>query len=250
MSIFFISDVHLGLGDRQAEREKEDRLLTFLERILPQTEELCILGDLFDFWFEYTTVIPKGFHRTLTALQAFTDRGIPVHYIAGNHDFWMGDYFQKELGIRLYLDPCELSLGGKRVFLHHGDGLASRDIGYRIIKPILRNRLAIRLYRLLHPDLGIRLARGSSRTSRAYTANKDYGEEEGLLEFAAKKIGEGADIVVMGHRHHPHLSGVGTGTYVNLGDWITYHTYAVLDGGSITLQTWTGKPRTDEHGTE
>jgi UDP-2,3-diacylglucosamine hydrolase len=240
MPVFFISDVHLGLGDRQAERQKEDRLLAFLQGILPQTEELCILGDLFDFWFEYDTVIPKGFHRTLTALQAFTDRDIPVHYVAGNHDFWMDDFFQKELGVRLYWDPVELTLGGKRVYLHHGDGLARRDIGYRLIKPILRNRLAIRLYRLLHPDIGVRLARGSSRTSRAYTANKDYGEEEGLLEFATKKIAEGSDIVIMGHRHQPHIEPIGRGTYVNLGDWITFHTFARLNGGTISLETWTG----------
>jgi UDP-2,3-diacylglucosamine hydrolase len=110
MPVFFISDVQLGLGDRQAERQKEDRLLAFLQGILPQAEEVCILGDLFDFWFEYDTVIPKGFHRTLTALQAFTDRGIPVHYIAGNHDFWMDDFFQIELGVRLYWYPVELTL--------------------------------------------------------------------------------------------------------------------------------------------
>jgi len=240
MPVYFISDVHLGLGDRQAERQKEDRLLAFLQGILPKTEELCILGDLFDFRFEYATVIPKGFHRTLTALQAFTDRGIPVHYIAGNHDFWMGDFFQKELGVHMYLDPCELTLGGKRVFMHHGDGLAPRDTGYRMIKPVLRNRLAIRLYRLLHPDIGVPLARGSSRTSRAYTSNKDYGEEEGMLELATKKFTEGCDIVVMGHRHRPHIEQIDKGTYVNLGDWISFHTYAVLDGGVVKLETWTG----------
>ncbi len=240
MAVFFISDVHLGLGDRQAEREKEDRLLSFLHGVLPQTEELCILGDLFDFWFEYKTVIPKGFHRTLTALQAFTDRGIPVHYVAGNHDFWMGDFFSTELGVRLYLDPCELTLGGKKVYLHHGDGLATRDLGYRLIKPVLRNRAAIWAYRWLHPDLGVLLARGSSRTSRTYTSNKDFGEEEGLLDFATKRIAAGSDIVVMGHRHRPHIEQIGKGTYVNLGDWITYHTYGVLQNGTITLETWNG----------
>jgi UDP-2,3-diacylglucosamine hydrolase len=240
MPVFFISDVHLGLGDRQAEREKEDRLLSFLYGVLPRTEELCILGDLFDFWFEYGTVIPKGFHRTLTAIQAFTDRGIPVHYMAGNHDFWMRDFFTTELGVRLYMDPCELTLGGKRVYLHHGDGLATRDLGYRLIKPILRNPLAIRMYRWLHPDIGIRIARGSSRTSRTYTSNKDFGEEEGLLDFATQKISGGSDIVVMGHRHRPHIEQIGAGTYVNLGDWISYHTYAVLQNGTITLETWNG----------
>lgn len=240
MRVFFISDVHLGLGERQEERQKESRLLEFLSWILPQTDQLCIVGDLFDFWFEYRTVIPKGYHRTLAALQAFTDRGIPVHYIAGNHDFWMGDFFQEELGIRLYLEPCALELDGKQVFLHHGDGLAPRDLGYRMIKPVLRNRLAIRMYRLLHPDIGIWLARRSSRTSRNYTSHKDYGEEEGLAQFAAQKIRGGMDIVVMGHRHRPHLEMIGGGTYVNLGDWITYQTYAVLTGGAIRLETWNG----------
>lgn len=240
MRVFFLSDVHLGLGDRAAERVKEDRLLSFLQTILPQAGELCILGDLFDFWFEYRTVIPRGYHRTLTALQAFTDRGIPVHYVAGNHDFWMRDFFTTELGVKLYLEPCQLTLDGKRVFLHHGDGLATRDLGYRMIKPVLRNPLAIWLYRWLHPDIGVRLARGSSRTSRNYTSNKDFGEEEGLLEFAANKIAEGNDIVVMGHRHHPQCAQIGAGTYVNLGDWITHHTFAVLEHGTITLQTWNG----------
>jgi UDP-2,3-diacylglucosamine hydrolase len=186
-------------------------------------------------------VIPKGYHRTLATLQAFTEKGIPVHYVAGNHDFWMGNYFQEELGIRLYLDPCAIQLDGKQVYLHHGDGLAPRDRGYRLIKPVLRNRLAIRLYRLLHPDVGVWLARRSSRTSRQYTAQKDYGEDEGMVAFATQKISEGMDIVVMGHRHRPHMETIGSGTYINLGDWITYHTYAVLTGGTITLERWNGQ---------
>ena len=235
--MYFASDLHLGIP---ASSDVERAFVQWLNQIETDCQYLFLCGDLFDFWFEYATVIPKGFHRTLTALQAFTDRGIPVHYVAGNHDFWMGDFFQKELGVHMYLDPCELTLGGKRVFLHHGDGLAPRDTGYRMIKPVLRNRLAIRLYRLLHPDIGVPLARGSSRTSRAYTSNKDYGEEEGMLKFATKKFTEGCDIVVMGHRHRPHIEQIDKGTYVNLGDWISFHTYAVLDGGVVKLETWTG----------
>lgn len=241
MPAYFISDVHLGLGSHEKEKAKEDRLLAFLASILPSATTLFIVGDLFDFWFEYKTVIPKGFHRTLAALQAFTDKGVPVHYLAGNHDFWMGDFFTTELGITMHLDPFDIVVDGKNIHLHHGDGLAANDLGYRLIKPILRSRLNIRLYRWLHPDIGVRLARGSSRSSREYTANKDYGEGEGMHAYAAEKIKEGCDIVVMGHKHSPAFEKIGSGVYVNLGDWITSHTYAELHQGEIALRSWNGK---------
>jgi UDP-2,3-diacylglucosamine hydrolase len=238
MATYFISDVHLGLGPREAEKQKENRLLAFLKEILPSTERLFIVGDLFDFWFEYGTVIPKGFHRTLAALQEFTDRGILVEYLAGNHDFWMDDFFPKELGIQVHPDPYEVGIDGKRIFLHHGDGLAEKDLGYRFLKPVLRNRLAVHMYRWLHPDLGVPLARGSSRTSRSYTSKKDYGEEEAMATFAAKKIREGMDIVIMGHRHEPVQLGIGKGVYINLGDWIAHHTFAEFKDGNVALRNW------------
>jgi len=241
MPTYFISDVHLGLGSRQQEKAKEDRLLGLLKEIRPRAEQLFIVGDLFDFWFEYATVIPKGFHRTLAALQEFTDGSIPVHYLAGNHDFWMGDFFSTEIGITMHLDPFEATIGGKRVYFHHGDGLADNDLGYRLIKPVLRNKWNIRLYRMLHPDLGVRLARGSSRTSRDFTSTKNYGEEEGMVRFATAKIREGVDIVVMGHRHKPQIQTIGSGTYLNLGDWITYCTYGELYDGNLSLKTWNGQ---------
>jgi UDP-2,3-diacylglucosamine hydrolase len=240
MASYFISDIHLGLGSREQEKAKEDRLLAFLSAILPTTESLFVVGDLFDFWFEYRTVIPKGFHRTLTKLQEFTDAGIPLYYLAGNHDFWMGEFFERELGIRVHRDEFEVRVQGKRVFLHHGDGLAKRDLGYRLIKPVLRNRFNIWLYRWLHPDLGVRLARGSSRTSRDYTSNKNFGEEEGMLGFAARMIRQGIDVVIMGHRHKPALLALEGGTYVNLGDWIDHNTYGKLEGGIMSLHTWNG----------
>jgi UDP-2,3-diacylglucosamine hydrolase len=238
MPVYFISDVHLGLGSRAEERQKEDRLLALFRDILPKSEELYIVGDLFDFWFEYRTVIPKGFHRTLTALQEFTDRGIPVKFLTGNHDCWVLDFFSTELGMEVHTTPFESAIQGRRVFLHHGDGLATNDLGYRLIKPVLRNPLAVWLYRWLHPDLGVPLARGSSRTSRAYTSQKDFGEEEGLLQFARDRISEGVEIVVMGHRHQPHYTEVDGGVYVNLGDWVSYNTYAVMESGIIRLVTW------------
>jgi len=237
-SVYFFSDVHLGLGSGEEERRKEDRLLGFLRTVLPQCRELFILGDLFDFWFEYRTVIPRGFHRTLSALQEYTDNAIPVRYLTGNHDFWMADFFETELGVTLYREPFECVVDGKRLFLHHGDGLAQRDTGYRMIKPLLRNRFNIWLYRWLHPDLGVPLARGSSRSSRRYTGQKDYGETDGMVDFAQRKINEGYDYVVMGHRHHPCFMAMGRGAYVNLGDWISAHTYAVMNNGTMKLERW------------
>lgn len=238
MTVYFISDIHLGLGSREEEKKKENEFLAFLKHILPTTEQLFIAGDLFDFWFEYATVIPKGFHRTLAAIQEFTERKIPVHFLAGNHDFWMRDFFQTELGVQVYREPFVARAGGKTVYLHHGDGLAANDLGYRLIKPILRNRFAIAAYRWLHPDFGVRLARGSSRTSRQYTSTKNYGEEEALAAFAGRKIREGIDIVVMGHRHAPVLQEMGGGVYVNLGDWISHRTYGELSEGIMKLRTW------------
>lgn len=238
MPVYFISDVHLGLGPRAEERDKENRLLAMFQSILPTTEELYIVGDLFDFWFEYRTVIPKGFHRTLAALQAFTDSGIPVKFLVGNHDCWIKDFFSQELGMEVHKTPFEANIQGRRVFLHHGDGLATNDLGYKLIKPFLRNRLAIWLYRWLHPDLGVPLARGSSRTSRNYTSQKDYGEDEGLLRFARERIREGMDIVVMGHRHKPLCMPIEGGVYVNLGDWVSFNTYAIMEAGTIRLVTW------------
>jgi UDP-2,3-diacylglucosamine hydrolase len=238
MPVYFISDVHLGLGSRAEERQKEDRLIALFREILPKSDELYIVGDLFDFWFEYRTVIPKGFHRTLAMLQEFTDGGIPVKFLTGNHDCWVMDYFATEIGMEVHTAPFEANIQGRRVFLHHGDGLATNDLGYRLIKPLLRNPLAVWLYRWLHPDLGVPLARGSSRTSRAYTSQKDFGEEEGLLQFARNRIKEGTDIVVMGHRHKPNFTEVDGGVYVNLGDWVSFNTYAVMEAGIIRLVTW------------
>jgi len=241
MSTFFVSDVHLGLASKQEEKQKEDHLLSFFTSILPSTQQLFILGDLFDFWFEYRTVIPKGFHRTLAALQQFTDRNIPVHYLTGNHDFWMRDFFSEELGISVHREPFETRIDGKRVFLHHGDGLAQRDVGYRMIKPILRNRMSIWLYKWIHPDIGVPIAKGSSRSSRKHTGQKDFGEEDGMIRFAEGKIEQGVDVVVMGHRHKPASVNIGRGIYINLGDWISWKSYAMMNDGNMTLMDWGGR---------
>jgi UDP-2,3-diacylglucosamine hydrolase len=240
VTTYFLSDVHLGLGPPEQERRKEDTLLEFFGAILPQAQQLFIVGDLFDLWFEYTTVIPKGFFRTLAALESFTRRGVEVHYLAGNHDYWMEDFFKNELGVKTHREPFEISLHGKRLFLHHGDGLIGKDVGYRLIRPILRNPVSILLYRWLHPDIGIRLARRSSRTSRAYTSRQKIADDRDMTAFATERIRQGIDIVIMGHQHYPAYHVIEGGVYINLGDWISHRTYAEMTGEGVRLLRWQG----------
>ena len=237
---YFISDVHLGLGTPAEERAKQGRLLAFLDHAATDATHLFVLGDLFDAWIEYRTVIPRGFHRVLAKLHDVADGGTEVHFLAGNHDFWVRDYFDTELGIKTHREAFEVELDGKRIHMHHGDGLDPRDHGYAFLKKVLRNRLAIWLFTWLHPDLGVPLARSTSKTSRGYTATKDYGADDGMRREAARLIGAGCDLVVMGHRHVPRTEAIGGGTYANLGDWITHNTYGRLAGGAFSLLSWEG----------
>jgi UDP-2,3-diacylglucosamine hydrolase len=234
---YFFSDAHLGLGSPEEDRQKELRLIRFLDCIQKDAEQIFIVGDLFDYWFEYRTVVPKKYFRLFSKLAAITERGIRVVFIAGNHDFWVKDYFVVELGMEISLHPIETEIGGKRFLIHHGDGLLKDDLGYKILKKILRNRLNIFLFSLIHPDITGWIARWSSRTSRHYTSGRTY-EGNGMMEFAAGKLLDGFDFVVMGHNHIASRQKIGTGVYVNLGDWILENTYAVYDSRKLELKTW------------
>lgn len=240
---FFFSDVHFGLNDKAQEKLKEQRVLKFLSHVEENGDQLFIMGDLFDYWFEYNYVVPRGYHHILSKLATMVENGITIRYIAGNHDFWLKDFFPNDLGIEVFTEPFGMTIHGKRFYLHHGDGLALNDTGYRILKKILRSPVSIFLFSLLHPDWTAPIARGSSKTSRAYTGNKDFGETDGMIQFADEKIREGFDFVVMGHRHKPlhHVSG--NGLYINLGDWLNYNTYAEFDGTSLELKEWKDEPR-------
>ncbi len=235
---YFVSDAHLGVNEREIERQKERELIKFLDLVQSDGQQLFILGDLFDFWFEYRTVIPKGYHRLLAKLSELVEKGVEINYLAGNHDFWLGNFFEEEIGMRVHPDPFGATIGKAKFYLHHGDGLAKKDLGYRILKRILRNRLNIWLYSWLHPDLGVGLACLSSRSSRHYTSHKDYGEVDGMVNFAANKIAEGFQYIVMGHNHKPVYESIGKGYYVNLGDWISHYTYGVYDGKDFHLLEW------------
>lgn len=238
---YFFSDAHLGVGDERDERRKEENLIRFLRAIRRNAAEIYILGDLFDYWFEYRTVVPKGYYRLFSTFAELNRAGIRLFYVVGNHDYWVGDYFEKEFGMKVYRTPVEKVILGRRFFLHHGDGLLKNDFGYnKILKPILRSPVSIFLYSLLHPDLASKIARWSSHKSREYTSNRTY-EERGMIEFAEEKVKEGVEYVVMGHHHKALMLLVGNGMYVNVGEWMQLNTYAVFDGRRIELKQWNGK---------
>lgn len=221
----FISDVHLGLQSKEIENAKERKLVEFLNFAKSNCSELFIAGDLFDYWFEYRRVYQKGYFRTLTALQDVVEAGVKVHYFIGNHDFFHNGFFEKEIGLTLYQNPSEFRLNNKRFFIGHGDGLVKNDLGYNILKVILRSRFTQFLYSLIHPDLGVALASYTSKSSRDYTTKKDYGEEDGLFEAAKNKIDEGYDFVLFGHLHRKQFLKYKNGYYINLGSWITEPCY-------------------------
>ena len=235
---FFISDIHLGLQKKNIEEQKERLLVKFLYFAKDNCNELFIVGDLFDYWFEYKKVYQKGFFRTLTALQDLTESGIKVHYFIGNHDFMHSNFFKDEIGVELYEDSLTTSLDNKKFFIAHGDGLVKNDYGYLILKKILRNKTLQKFYSWLHPDIGISLASRTSKTSREYTGKKDYGEEDGLYDTAKEKIDQGCDYVLFGHLHQRMFKEYKQGYYINLGSWLDNPCYGVFQNNSFEIVDW------------
>lgn len=222
---YFISDVHLGLQPKDIEEKKEKILVEFLGSIIPGARELFILGDLFDYWFEYRSVIQKGYYQTFTALKHLSDRGVKIHYIIGNHDFLHVSFFNKEFNAQLYRENFSIEIEGKKFYLGHGDGLVKNDVGYLILKKILRNKITQWIYSIIHPDLGIKLASSTSKKSRDYTQSKSYGEIDGVAEAAKKKIDEGYDYVIFGHTHQSAFEKYKDGYYINFGSWLSQPCY-------------------------
>lgn len=222
---FFISDIHLGLHSKKNEVQKEKKLVQFINYAKENSDELIIVGDLFDYWFEYNKVIQKEFIRTLGALADYCDTGKQIHYIIGNHDFLHKDFFEKEIGVKLYFNELKIEFNNKKFFISHGDGLIKNDIGYKILKKILRNKIIQRIYTLIHPDLGISIAKKSSRASREYTSKKNYGENDALFDTAKQIIDSGFDYVMFGHSHKKAFEKYKSGFYVNLGTWLEKPSY-------------------------
>ncbi len=240
--IYFLSDFHLGAPNASVSLDREKRVVKFLNEIKEDAATVFIVGDLFDFWYEYKKVVPKGYVRILGKLAELTDAGIMVHFFVGNHDMWMKDYFQKELNIPVYYEPVPFEFYGKRFLIGHGDGLGPGDHGYKFIKRIFRNKACQWLFGILPPYIGIGLADYFSRKSRAKTGTKDevfMGEdEEWLVNYSKEQLQQKHyDYFIFGHRHLPlDIKLNEKSRYINLGDWIKYDSYAVFDGNELSLK--------------
>lgn len=240
--IYFLSDIHLGAPDHEASLQREKRMVKFLDEIKNDAEIIFILGDLFDFWYEYKKVVPKGYVRILGKLAALTDSGITIYFFVGNHDMWMNGYFEKELNIDVFHDPKQFEFNGKQFLIGHGDGLGPGDHRYKFMKKIFRNKFSQSLFGMLHPSAGIGLADYFSRKSRAAAGNEEQhflGEEkEWLISFAKEELKKHSiDFFIFGHRHLPIEYKLNDqSVYINLGDWIRYNSYAVFDRGAVSLK--------------
>jgi UDP-2,3-diacylglucosamine hydrolase len=240
--IYFLSDFHLGAPNAATSLVREKKIVQFLDTIKTDAAVIFIVGDLFDFWYEYKKVVPKGYVRILGKIAEITDAGIPIHFFVGNHDMWMKDYFQTELNTSVYFEPAEFNFNGKRFLIGHGDGLGPGDEGYKFIKKIFRNRFCQWLFGILPPQIGIGLADYFSRKSRAKTGNTNeifLGEDKEWLVIYAKEVlqKEHFDYFIFGHRHLPlDIALNASSKYINLGDWIKYFTYAVFDGEKTELK--------------
>ena len=242
--IYFLSDFHLGAPDAASSLIREKKIVAFLESIRSQASLIVIAGDIFDFWFEYKTVVPKHFVRLIGKLAELTDSGIKIILFAGNHDMWMRGYFEEELNIRVYFHPETFVWNGKKFFIAHGDGLGPGDHGYKFIKKVFRNKFSQWLFSQLHPTAGMKLANYFSKRSRIKTGASDsifLGEDkEWLIIFCRQMLAkEHFDYFIFGHRHYPLDYKLNeTSHYINLGDWITQFTYAEFNGNTAELKKW------------
>ncbi|MBK7311403.1 MAG: UDP-2,3-diacylglucosamine diphosphatase [Sphingobacteriaceae bacterium] len=246
--IYFASDFHLGIPDHEKSMIREKKIVRWLDSIKADAEEIYLVGDIFDFWWEYKHVIPKGYTRLFGKIAELTDSGIKVNFFTGNHDLWMKDYFTKELNVTVYHDPIVRTYGDKVFFIGHGDGLGPGDKKYKFLKAIFRSKVCQWLYARLHPNLGFALARMASIKSRVATGSSDeifLGEEnEWLYLFCKEHLKQNkVDLFIFGHRHltlDMPLEG-GKARYINLGQWLSCSNYGVFDGKELFIQTFEPK---------
>lgn len=244
--LYFASDFHLGIPDSKSSLVREKKLVSWLEEVRKDADEIFLMGDVFDFWFEYKYVIPKGYVRLLGKIAEITDSGIPVHLFRGNHDIWAFDYLQEELSVQLHRRPVIREFDGKKIFLAHGDGLGLGDNGYKLLKKVFEFKPNQFLFRWLHPDLGSRMGLYFSRKSRlanlskeGKSENKSIHHEERLIHFAEQeaKLNPEIDYFVFGHRHIPLMVKAGEkAEVIILGDWLTHFSYGVFENGKMRLE--------------
>jgi len=239
---YFASDFHLGMDARLSSRDRERQIVRWLDGISKDADALYLVGDIFDFWFEYRAVVPRGFVRLLGKLAELVDDGVPLHIFTGNHDMWMGSYFEDELGIEVNRQPITTTIGGKRFLIGHGDGLGPGDHGYKFIKKIFASSVSQWLYGRLHPNLAFGIADFWSSKSRESAEKKDQwhgAEKEWLVQYAQEEVKKrDIDYFVFGHRHLPIDCTLqnGVSKYMNLGDWLNYNSYGVFDGQRMEIK--------------
>lgn len=241
--IYFASDFHLGVPGKLSSSERERQILRWLDGIAPSAVELFLVGDLFDFWFEYRQAVPRGHVRFLGKLAELRDGGLPITVFTGNHDMWLFDYFEQELGVALQRQPIRRDWNGQRFLIGHGDGLGPGDYGYKALKRVLANPFCQWLFARLHPNFGIGLANYFSGKSRQANPPEDHflgPDQEWLLQYAENQLEkEAIDFFIFGHRHLPidyPLRARAGSRYINLGEWLHYNSYAVFDGRELALQ--------------
>jgi UDP-2,3-diacylglucosamine hydrolase len=243
---YFISDAHLGIILPGYE-EREQCLVRFLRQIGPDASELYIMGDLFDFWIEYTHAIRPHYFSVLHELMLLRENGTRIHYLAGNHDFALGPFLSRTIGVAVHHDRLEAVLQGKKTCLYHGDGVVRADRGYRILKRVLRNPFNQKLFRLLHPDIGVPLAVLFSGSSRHFLARRPTEKTlEEYREHARAVLSGGFDLVVFAHTHLAELHRYGPKVHVNPGEWIRRYTYAKMENGVVTLWRYSSDGTSEE----
>jgi UDP-2,3-diacylglucosamine hydrolase len=241
--VYFASDFHLGVPDRKTSLEREKKIIQWLEFIEKDAQIIFLVGDIFDFWFEYKYTVPKGFTRLLGKLAHLSDNGYKIVVFTGNHDMWMFDYFQQEFNIPVYHKPQSYIINNQKFFVGHGDGLGPGDYTFKFLKKVFRNKLCINLFGFIHPTLGMFIANTWSRKSRVSQLKKEeyLGEGEWLLQYSREvERKEHHDYYIFGHRHLPlDVEVSDQSRYINLGEWINFTSYGCFDGERMQLLNFT-----------
>lgn len=242
--VYFASDQHFGIPNATESRKREDRFIRWMDEIKADAQIIFLMGDLFDFWHEWKYVVPKGYIRVLGKIAELKDSGIEIYFFVGNHDLWMKNYFQEELGIPVFFEKQYFEINNRQFLLAHGDGLGPGDKGYKRMKKVFTNPLAQWAFRWLHPDIAMRIANYMSQKNKMISGDEDkqfLGEDkEFLILYSKEKLKtDKINYFVYGHRHLPMVLDLSPDSkYVNLGDWISYFTYGVFDGNSFALETY------------
>ncbi len=237
--IFFLSDAHLGYPNREDSLKREKKLILFLDQISEEAEAIYFLGDMFDFWYEYKSVVPRGYARFLGKLASLSDKGVDIYFFTGNHDIWAFNYLEEEIGLKMHHEALITDIGNKRFFLSHGDGTNKLDRKFLFLKKLFTNRTLQWLFSKLHPDFAFRVASGASRHSRMINGTVPFeGEKEFMVIYSREHlINEGLDFIIFGHRHCPVDYPLNENTrMIILGDWISHYTYGEFDGDNFELK--------------